>query len=90
MKFVVLQRIKKLFKQSIVFSLFLSLSIYSWARILFYEIPFSINEDLPIIAKIVTLCWLMVLASGIALTAFLYIGEWMQKSLFPSSLNKNR
>jgi hypothetical protein len=90
MKFVVLQRIKKLFKQTIVLSFLLSLVIYSWARILFYEVPFSINEDIPIIAKMTIFCWIMVLASGIILSVIFNIGEWIQRSLLPSSFNKNR
>jgi hypothetical protein len=79
MKFIASAKLKKLFKQTATFSLLLSVSVYGWARILFYEVPFTIEEDLPIIAKIITLCWMMVLAAGIAFNILVRIGQWIQK-----------
>jgi hypothetical protein len=88
MKFVVVHRAKRLFKQTLVFSLLLSLSVYGWARILFYEVPFTIEEDIPIIAKIIMLCWIMVLASGIVITMIFKIGQWIQQPSSLPSFNK--
>jgi hypothetical protein len=85
---LVVQRTKRLFKQTLVFSLLLSLSVYSWARILFYEVPFTMEEDIPIIAKIIMLCWIMVLASGIVITMILKIGEWVQQLSSSPTFNK--
>jgi hypothetical protein len=78
MKLVVLQRIKKLLRQTMAFSLLLSFSIYAWARILFYEVPFTVEEDIPIILKTILLCWGMVLAVITAFTIMVKIGEWLQ------------
>jgi hypothetical protein len=79
MKFLASNRFKKLVKQTATFSLLLSFSVYSWARILFYEVPFTIAEDLPIMAKIMILCWVMVLALGIVFNIILKIGQWIQQ-----------
>lgn len=80
MKFVVLQWAKKIFRQTIAFSLLLSFSVYAWARVLFYEVPFTIHEDVPIIVKTILLCWGMVLALLFSFNAIVKIGEWIQHS----------
>lgn len=88
MKFVVLQWAKKVFRQTAAFSLLLSLSIYIWARILFYEVPFTVQEDIPIIIKTVLLCWGMVLSLLFAFTALVKIGEWIQQPKPSMTFNK--
>lgn len=82
------QRIRKLFKQTTSFSLLLSVSVYGWARILFFEVPFTLAEDLPIFAKIILLCWIMVLSSLVAFSIIVKIGTWIQRPRLLSSFNK--
>jgi hypothetical protein len=79
MKQVLLLRVKRVLKQTMAFSLLLSFSVYAWARILFYEVPFTIGEDVPIIVKTILLCWGMVLAVITAFNLLVKIGEWMKK-----------
>ena len=88
MKFAVRQQVKTLFKQTIVFSLLLSLSVYTWARMLFYEVPFTVQEDIPIIVKTILLCWIMVLSLLVAFNIIVKIGEWIQQPRFLFSFNK--
>ncbi|HKO80040.1 MAG TPA: hypothetical protein VJU78_06590 [Chitinophagaceae bacterium] len=88
MKFVVLQWAKKIFRQTIAFTLLLSLSVYAWVRILFYEVPFTVQEDIPIIIKTILLCWGMVLALLLAFTAIVKIGEWIQQPKPSMTFNK--
>ncbi len=70
------------------FSLLLSFSIYAWARILFYEVPFTIAEDIPIIFKTILLCWGMVLAAVTAFNLMAKIGEKLQQLKPTFSFNK--
>jgi hypothetical protein len=88
MKFVVLQRIKKILRQTMAFSLLLSFSIYAWARILFYEVPFTIEEDIPIILKTILLCWGMVLAVITAFNIMVKVGERLQQLRATFSFHK--
>lgn len=88
MSFAAFQRIKKLFKQTTTFSLLISVSVYSWARILFFEVPFTLAEDLPILAKIILLCWIIALATGVAFNILVKIGEWLQQTAASSYYRK--
>jgi hypothetical protein len=79
MKQILLLRVKRVLKQTMGFSLLLSFSVYAWARILFYEVPFSIREDGSIILKTILLCWGMVLAAITVFHVLEKTGEWMKK-----------
>ena len=88
MKFVVLQWARKILRQTIAFTLLLSFSVYAWVRILFYEVPFTVQEDIPIIVKTILLCWGMVLALLLSFTLIVKIGEWIQQPRPSMTFNK--
>jgi hypothetical protein len=88
MKLIIIQWVKKILRQTVAFSLLLSFSIYAWARILFYEVPFTVQEDIPILIKTVLLCWGMVLALSLAFNGIVKIGEWIQQPKTSMNFNK--
>lgn len=64
--------IKKSLKVTFIFGAALSLSVYCWLRIIFFEVPFSVREDLPILLKVVTTGWIM--AIGLKLSFYTLLG----------------
>src|SRR5688572_31458084 len=84
MKPYLLQGLKTFFRGTIGVSLILSFSVYAWARILFYEVPFSAKEDFSILFKLTGLSWAMILGLKGSLYSFIAIGELLQRINFPS------
>jgi hypothetical protein len=69
MKPYLFQGLKTFFRGTIGVSLILSFSVYAWARILFYEVPFSAKEDFSILFKLTGLSWAMILGLKVRYTA---------------------
>lgn len=85
MKPYLLQEIKTFFRGTIGVSLLLSFSVYGWGRILFYEVPFSANEDFSILVKLIALSWAMILGLKGSLNSFIAIVELFQRRInFPA------
>jgi hypothetical protein len=79
MKPYLLLGLKTFFRGTIGVSLILSFSVYAWARILFYEVPFSAKEDFSILFKLTGLSWAMILGLKGSLYSFIAIGELLQR-----------
>jgi len=79
-----LQWIRKFFRGTIPVSLVISLSIFVWLRLIFFEVPFSLQEDSVTLFKVVITGWLMVVGIKGAFYALLGICELIRsRSLRP-------
>ena len=77
-----LQWIRKFFRGTFPISLVISLSIFAWLRIIFFEVPFSLKEDTVTLAKVVITGWLMVVGIKGAFYALLGICELVRSRSF--------
>lgn len=69
---VLIQNLKKSLKVTFLVGVGLSLSVYCWLRLIFYEVPFTFREDLPILIKVMATGWLM--AISLKLSFYLLLG----------------
>ena len=78
------QWIRKFFRGTFAISLVISLSIFAWLRLIFFEVPFSLQEDAVTLAKVVVTGWLMVIGIKGAFYALLGVCELVRsRSLRP-------
>ena len=57
-----LQSLKKFFKETFVLGLIISLPVYAWVRLIFFEVPFSISEDTMTLFKVMLTGWIIMIA----------------------------
>jgi len=69
------QPLKRFLKQTFLFGLVISLTVYAWLRVIFFEVPFSISEDGSIIIKTVLFGWFIIIVLKAAWLLMLFIGE---------------
>ncbi len=88
MKLQLLNAFKTLLHGSIAISIILSVSVYTWARVLFYEVPFSLKEDFSILFKMTVLSWVIVICMKASYYLIGHVGEFLQKRFFPPAYSK--
>lgn len=75
MNFPTTQQLKRFFKQTFLLGLVISLTVYAWLRIIFFEVPFSISEDGSIMIKTILFGWFVIILIKAAWLLLLLIGE---------------
>jgi len=55
------QWIRNFLRGTFPISLVISLSVYAWLRLIFFEVPFSLEEDLITVVKVILTGWVMVI-----------------------------
>ncbi len=60
MKPLAFKRFFQIVKESFILNLFLSLTVFAWIRLIFYEVPFSAEDPLNFV-RIITAGWVMIL-----------------------------
>jgi hypothetical protein len=75
MNFPTTQQLKRFFKQTFLLGLVISLTVYAWLRIIFFEVPFSISEDGSIMIKTILFGWFVIILIKVAWLLLLLIGE---------------
>jgi hypothetical protein len=74
MNFPTTQQLKRFFKQTFLLGLVISLTVYAWLRIIFFEVPFSISEDGSIMIKTILFGWFVIILIKAAWLLLLLIG----------------
>jgi hypothetical protein len=69
------QPVKRFLKQTFLIGLVISLTVYAWLRVIFFEVPFSISEDGSIIIKTVLFGWFLIILLKAAWLLILFAGE---------------
>jgi hypothetical protein len=75
MNFPTIQKLKRFLKQTFLLGLIISLTVYAWLRIIFFEVPFSISEDGSIMIKTILFGWLVIILVKAAWLLMLLLGE---------------
>lgn len=75
MNFPSIQQLKRFFKQTFLLGLIISLTVYAWLRIIFFEVPFSISEDGSIMIKTILFGWFVIILIKAAWLLMLLLGE---------------
>ena len=75
MNFPFAQSLKRFLKQTFLIGLVISLTVYAWLRVIFFEVPFSISEDGSIIIKTVLCGWFIIILLKAAWLLILLAGE---------------
>jgi hypothetical protein len=75
MNFPSAQQLKRFLKQTFLIGLIISLTVYAWLRIIFFEVPFLISEDGSIIIKTVLFGWFVIILLKAAWLLMLLVGE---------------
>ena len=70
-----LQWLKKFFKDTFLIGLVISLPVYAWVRLIFFEVPFSLSEDTITLFKVVMTGWIIMICLKGAFYSLLFIGE---------------
>jgi hypothetical protein len=84
-----IQWIRKFLRGTFPLSLAISISVYAWVRLIFYEVPFSFREDATIICKVIVTGWSMVIFVKATFYLLLGIGQlFRQRSLRPLLTHK--
>lgn len=80
-----LQSLKKFLKETFVLGLVISLPVYMWVRLIFFEVPFSITEDTATLFKVVMTGWIIMIAlKGTFYTILALAAQWRTHSLKPA------
>ena len=69
------QPVKRFLKQTFLIGLVISLTVYAWLRVIFFEVPFSVSEDGSIIIKTVLFGWFLIILLKAAWLLILFAGE---------------
>jgi hypothetical protein len=75
MNFPTIQQLKRFFKQTFFLGLIISLTVYAWLRIIFFEVPFSLSEDGSIMIKTILFGWFVIILVKTAWLLMLLVGE---------------
>lgn len=66
-------------KETFKLGLFLSLTVFAWLRLIFFEVPFSIPEDGVNLIKTVLCGWMMMMLLKAAWLLLLYAGQKIER-----------
>jgi hypothetical protein len=80
MNFPTTQQLKRFFKQTFLLGLIISLTVYAWLRIIFFEVPFSVSEDGSIMIKTILFGWFVIILIKAAWLLLLLIGEKIESA----------
>jgi len=75
MNFLFTQQLKRFLKQTFLIGLIISLTVYGWLRIIFFEVPFSLSEDGSIIIKTVLFGWFLIILLKAGWLLLLFVGQ---------------
>ncbi|MEP7376511.1 MAG: hypothetical protein ABI675_24145 [Chitinophagaceae bacterium] len=75
MNFPSVQQLKSFLKQTFLIGLVISLTVYAWLRLIFFEVPFSLSEDGSIIIKTVLFGWFVIIVLKAAWLFMLLVAE---------------
>lgn len=53
-------RLRRFLKETFLVSLMISLPVFAWVRLIFFEVPFSLSEDLSTLMRVVFTGWLLI------------------------------
>jgi len=71
--------VKHFLRQTFLIGLIISLSVYGWVRMLFFEVPFTVKEDVLNVLKIVMTGWLLIILLKLAFYSILEGVKRLQK-----------
>ena len=75
MNFPFAQSLKQFLKQTFLIGLVISVTVYAWLRVIFFEVPFSITEDGSILIKTVLFGWFLIIVLKSAWLLIVFAGE---------------
>ena len=75
-----LQLLKKFLKETFLIGLVISLPVYAWVRLIFFEVPFSLSEDMVTLFKVLMTGWIIMICLKGAFYTLLAIGERWRKT----------
>jgi len=70
-----IQSLKLFLKETFVISLVLSLTVFAWIRLIFFEVPFSLSEDGSIFLKTILCGWIMIMLAKTGWLLLLLVGQ---------------
>jgi len=70
-----IQSLKLFLKETFVIGLILSLTVFVWIRLIFFEVPFSISEDGSIFLKTILCGWILIILAKTAWLLLLLVGQ---------------
>ena len=62
-------------KETFVIGLVLSVTVFAWIRLIFFEVPFSVSEDGSILLKTVLCGWILMMLAKTAWLLLLLVGQ---------------
>jgi hypothetical protein len=78
MNFRFSQQIKIFLKQTFLLGLVMSITVYAWLRMIFYELPFSFQEDSLIILKTILAGWTIMMVVNLAWLLLILVTQTIQ------------
>jgi len=70
-----IQSLKLFLKETFVIGLVLSLTVFTWIRLIFFEVPFSLFEDGLIFLKTILCGWIMIMLAKTGWLLLLLVGQ---------------
>lgn len=70
-----LQSLKLFLKETFIVGFVLSLTVFAWLRLIFFEVPFSVSEDGLILIKTILCGWTMIMILKAAWLTILLIAQ---------------
>jgi hypothetical protein len=70
-----LQSLKLFLKETFIIGLILSITVFAWLRLIFFEVPFSVSEDGLILTKTILCGWTMIMILKVAWLSILLIAQ---------------
>jgi hypothetical protein len=75
MKVPFTRQLKKFFGQTFLIGVVISLTVFAWLRLIFFEVPFSFAEDGLIMLKTILFGWFLIIVAKSAWLTLLAIGK---------------
>jgi len=73
-----IQSLKRFLKETFIIGLILSMTVFAWIRLIFFEVPFSISEDGSIFLKTILCGWIMIMLAKTAWLLLLSVGQKLE------------
>ena len=70
-----IQSLKLFLKETFVISLALSVTVFAWIRLIFFEVPFSVSEDGSIFLKTILCGWGLIILAKTSWLLLLLVGQ---------------
>lgn len=74
MNLILNQRLRRFLKETFLLSLLISLPVFAWVRLIFFEVPFSLSEDLSTLVRVVFTGWLLIMGLKAGFIGLLALG----------------